>query len=71
MNRIADAFHGKKAFVAYLMAGDPSLAASAGYILAAQDAGADLDTWADVTRAGFRQSGQAAGADGTGRAETA
>ncbi|MCL1803271.1 MAG: tryptophan synthase subunit alpha [Eubacteriaceae bacterium] len=42
MNRISDAFSGKKAFIAYLMAGDPSLAASAEYILAAQAAGASL-----------------------------
>lgn len=42
MNRIADAFRNKKAFIAYLMAGDPDLAASAKYILAAQEAGADL-----------------------------
>ena len=42
MNRIKDAFTGKKAFIAYLMAGDPSLAVSAEYILAAQEAGADI-----------------------------
>ena len=42
MNRIKDAFHNKKAFIAYLMAGDPNLAASAEYILTAQEAGADL-----------------------------
>ena len=42
MTRIKDAFEGKKAFIAYLMAGDPNLAASAEYILAAQDAGADM-----------------------------
>ena len=42
MNRIKDAFAGKKAFIVYLMAGDPNLAASANYILAAQDAGADM-----------------------------
>ena len=42
MNRIKDAFRDKKAFIAYLMAGDPSLAASAEYILAAQEAGADM-----------------------------
>jgi tryptophan synthase alpha chain len=42
MIRIKDAFDGKKAFIAYIMAGDPSLEASAEYILAAQDAGADM-----------------------------
>lgn len=42
MNRIKDAFENKKAFIAYLMAGDPDLETSAAYILAAQDAGADL-----------------------------
>ena len=42
MNRIGDAFKNKKAFVAYLMAGDPDLATSAEYILTAQEAGADL-----------------------------
>ena len=42
MKRIADAFDGKKAFIAYLMAGDPSLEKSAEYILAAQEGGADL-----------------------------
>lgn len=42
MNRIIDAFQNKKAFVAYLMAGDPDLATSAEYILTAQKAGADL-----------------------------
>ena len=42
MNRIRQAFQGKKAFIAYLMAGDPDLKASAEYILTAQEAGADL-----------------------------
>jgi len=42
MNRISDAFKNKKAFVAYLMAGDPDLVTSAEYILTAQKAGADL-----------------------------
>lgn len=42
MNKIADAFHNKKAFIAYLMAGDPNLDKTADFILALQDAGADL-----------------------------
>ena len=42
MNSIKDAFKNKKAFIAYLMAGDPDLATSAEYILTAQDAGADM-----------------------------
>jgi len=42
MNRIKDAFQNKKAFITYLMAGDPNLAASAEHILTAQEAGADL-----------------------------
>jgi tryptophan synthase alpha chain len=42
MNRIKDAFNNKKAFIAYLMAGDPNLKVSAEYILTAQDAGADM-----------------------------
>jgi tryptophan synthase alpha chain len=42
MNKIKDAFQHKKAFIAYLMAGDPNLAVSAEYILTAQDAGADM-----------------------------
>lgn len=42
MSRMADAFQNKKAFIAYLMAGDPNLKVSAEYILAAQEAGADL-----------------------------
>ena len=42
MSRISDAFLNKKAFVAYLMAGDPDLVTSAEYILTAQKAGADL-----------------------------
>jgi len=42
MINIAEAFKHKKAFIAYLMAGDPNLAASAEMILTAQDAGADL-----------------------------
>ena len=42
MIRISEAFQGKKAFIAYLMAGDSDLPTSAEYILIAQDAGADL-----------------------------
>ena len=42
MNRMKDAFQNKKAFIAYLMAGDPNLTVSAEYILTAQDAGADM-----------------------------
>ena len=42
MIKIREAFQNKKAFIAYLMAGDPNLAASAEMILTAQDAGADL-----------------------------
>ncbi|MCL2701735.1 MAG: tryptophan synthase subunit alpha [Phycisphaerae bacterium] len=40
--KIGEAFRDKKAFIAYLMAGDPNLAVSAELILAAQAAGADL-----------------------------
>jgi len=42
MNRISQAFENKKAFVVYLMAGDPNLQASAEQILNAQEAGADM-----------------------------
>jgi len=42
MIKIAEAFRGKKAFIAYLMAGDPDLRTSAEYILTAQEAGADM-----------------------------
>lgn len=42
MIKIAEAFRDKKAFVAYLMAGDPDLETSSELILTAQDAGADL-----------------------------
>jgi tryptophan synthase alpha chain len=42
MSKIAEAFQNKKAFITYLMAGDPNLAQSAENILAAQEAGADL-----------------------------
>ena len=40
--KIRDAFTGKKAFVAYLMAGDPHVGRTREYILAMADAGADL-----------------------------
>jgi tryptophan synthase alpha chain len=42
MSNIKDAFKGKKAFIAYLMAGDPNLDKTAEYILALQEGGADL-----------------------------
>jgi len=42
MNRIKDAFKNNKAFITYLMAGDPNLSTSAEYILTAQEAGADM-----------------------------
>jgi len=42
MNKIYQAFENKKAFVVYLMAGDPNLQASAEQILVAQEAGADM-----------------------------
>ncbi|MDR2940811.1 MAG: tryptophan synthase subunit alpha [Clostridiales bacterium] len=42
MIKIKEAFKNKKAFIAYLMAGDPDLESSAKYILAAQEAGADM-----------------------------
>ncbi|AIZ55960.1 tryptophan synthase alpha chain [Candidatus Methanoplasma termitum] len=42
MIKIAEAFRNKKAFIAYLMAGDPDLKTSAELILTAQEAGADL-----------------------------
>lgn len=42
MNKIAEAFQNQKAFITYLMAGDPNLDQSAENILAAQEAGADL-----------------------------
>ena len=42
MIRIGEAFQNKKAFIVYLMAGDPDLASSAEFILTAQEAGADL-----------------------------
>ena len=41
-NIINSAFENKKAFIAYLMAGDPNLEISAEYILAVQDSGADM-----------------------------
>jgi tryptophan synthase alpha chain len=40
--KIRDAFHGKKAFVAYLMAGDPGISQTREYILTMAEAGADL-----------------------------
>ena len=42
MIRIKDAFDNKKAFIAYLMAGDPDLESFKGFLLAAQEAGADM-----------------------------
>lgn len=42
MIKIKEAFDNKKALIVYLMAGDPDLAASAEYILAVQEAGADM-----------------------------
>jgi tryptophan synthase alpha chain len=42
MNRIAQAFSGKKAFIAYLMAGDPSLEKTREYIMALDRAGAGI-----------------------------
>lgn len=42
MSKIAEAFQNKKAFITYLMAGDPNLDQSAKNILTAQEAGADL-----------------------------
>ena len=42
MIKIKEAFQHKKAFIAYLMAGDPNLRMSAEYILTAQEAGADM-----------------------------
>jgi len=42
MNKVSSAFKNGKAFIAYLMAGDPDLKTSAEYILTAQEAGADL-----------------------------
>ncbi|MDR2400197.1 MAG: tryptophan synthase subunit alpha [Deferribacteraceae bacterium] len=42
MSKITEAFKGKKAFIAYLMAGDPDLEKTAEYILALQDGGADI-----------------------------
>ncbi|MDR2356903.1 MAG: tryptophan synthase subunit alpha, partial [Oscillospiraceae bacterium] len=42
MSKIADAFKGKKAFVAYLMAGDPNLEKTREYILSLERAGADV-----------------------------
>jgi tryptophan synthase alpha chain len=41
-SKIRDAFQGKKAFIAYLMAGDPDISQTRAYILAMAEAGADL-----------------------------
>jgi tryptophan synthase alpha chain len=41
-NKISQAFAGKKAFIAYLMAGDPSLEKTREYIIALERAGADI-----------------------------
>jgi len=42
MNKISGAFKNKKVFIAYIMAGDPSLEKTAEFILSAQRAGAGL-----------------------------
>ncbi|MDR0916563.1 MAG: tryptophan synthase subunit alpha [Oscillospiraceae bacterium] len=42
MSRITDKFSNRKAFIAYLMAGDPTIDATRGYVLALADAGADI-----------------------------
>ena len=42
MNKIASAFQKQKAFIAYIMAGDPSLEKTAEYILEMQKSGADI-----------------------------
>lgn len=42
MNKIADAFAGKKAFIPFVTAGDPDLETTKELILAMQEAGADL-----------------------------
>lgn len=42
MNKIADAFHNKKAFIPFVTAGDPDLATTEKLLLAMQENGADL-----------------------------
>ncbi|MDK2808995.1 MAG: tryptophan synthase alpha chain [Clostridiales bacterium] len=42
MSRIAQAFSGKKAFIGFVTAGDPSLEATVSYVLEMERAGADL-----------------------------
>lgn len=42
MSKLADAFRDKRAFVAYIMAGDPDIETCTQYILEVQAAGADL-----------------------------
>jgi len=42
MYKISDAFNNKKPLICYIMAGDPNLDTSAGYILTAQEAGAGM-----------------------------
>ncbi|MCL2351195.1 MAG: tryptophan synthase subunit alpha [Firmicutes bacterium] len=42
MSKISDVFKNKKAFIAYLMGGDPNLAKTKEYILALAGAGADI-----------------------------
>lgn len=42
MNRIASAFHNKKAFIAFLTCGDPDLETTEQLVIAMEEAGADL-----------------------------
>ena len=42
MNKIAEAFDGKKAFIPFVTAGDPNLQTTKELLLAMQEAGADL-----------------------------
>ena len=42
MNRIADAFQNKKAFIAFITVGDPDLATTEKIVEAAVEGGADL-----------------------------
>jgi tryptophan synthase alpha chain len=42
MSRIKEAFHNKKAFIAFITGGDPSLEKTEEFVIAMQDAGADL-----------------------------